>query len=295
MNDLGAGGIKIGDFMVPGLFQAQTSGNQVTDNRVHDTGAVYVDAVGIWVGQTANNTIAHNEVFNTFYSGISVGWTFGFGASGASNNLVQYNNIHDIGQGMLSDLGCVYTLGSQPATTISYNVCNNVSRYWYGAFGLYMDLGSQSITMQNNLAYNTQDGGFISHFSQNDTVTNNILALGQNYQLGRSQPTGAQSFDFEHNLVYWTQGDFLIGDWGDNGFLMDNNMYFCPGNCVTFGYPSLQQFFYLWQYLGHDPHSKIADPMFVDPTHGNFALKPGSPAPSIGFQPFDVSSAGPRP
>jgi len=294
MNDLGAGGVKIGDPLVPSSV-AQSSGNQVTDNRIHDIGAVWPSGVGIWVGQSQNNSIAHNEIYNTYYTGISVGWTFGFAASAAAGNLIQYNNIHDIGRGMLSDMGCIYTLGSQPGTVASYNRCNNVTRYWYGGWGLYMDLGSQSITAQNNLVYGTQDGGFISHFSQFDTIANNIFALGQNYQLQRIDPVAGQTFNFQHNIVYWTQGDFLSGAWGDNNFVTDYNLYFCPGNCSTFGYPSLSQFFYLWQWLGHDPHSKVADPIFVDPAHGNFALNQGSPAAQIGFQPFDLSTVGPRP
>jgi hypothetical protein len=39
----------------------------------------------------------------------------------------------------------------------------------------------------------------------------------------------------------------------------------------------------------------VADPMFVDPDNGDFTLRPESPALALGFQPIDVSQAGPRP
>jgi hypothetical protein len=39
-------------------------------------------------------------------------------------------------------------------------------------------------------------------------------------------------------------------------------------------------------------HSIVADPLFVDPEHGNFTLKPGSPAAKIGFHPIDASQIG---
>jgi hypothetical protein len=59
----------------------------------------------------------------------------------------------------------------------------------------------------------------------------------------------------------------------------------------SFGKRSFEQ----WQEVrGQDKHSRIADPLFVDPEHGNFALKPGSPALAIGFQRIDVSRVGPR-
>lgn len=50
-----------------------------------------------------------------------------------------------------------------------------------------------------------------------------------------------------------------------------------------------------WQATGQDKDSLIADPLFVDPVHGDFTLRPGSPAAQIGFEPWDVSAVGPRP
>jgi hypothetical protein len=50
-----------------------------------------------------------------------------------------------------------------------------------------------------------------------------------------------------------------------------------------------------WQALGFDVDSKVGDPMFVDPTHDDFRLKPESPALSLGFVPTDVTKIGIRP
>jgi hypothetical protein len=47
-----------------------------------------------------------------------------------------------------------------------------------------------------------------------------------------------------------------------------------------------------WQAAGKDPGSIVADPKFADPEHGDFHLRPGSPAAKIGFKPFDYSRAG---
>ena len=47
-----------------------------------------------------------------------------------------------------------------------------------------------------------------------------------------------------------------------------------------------------WRALGFDQHSVYADPLFVDSGKGDYRLKPDSPALSLGFKNFDVSSAG---
>jgi parallel beta-helix repeat protein len=50
-----------------------------------------------------------------------------------------------------------------------------------------------------------------------------------------------------------------------------------------------------WQALGFDSDSKVGDPMFVDPAHDDYRLKPESPALSLGFVPTDVAKIGIRP
>ncbi len=48
-----------------------------------------------------------------------------------------------------------------------------------------------------------------------------------------------------------------------------------------------------WQTLGMDRHSVIADPLFVDPEHDDYRLKPQSPALQLGFQLIPVEKIGP--
>ena len=52
--------------------------------------------------------------------------------------------------------------------------------------------------------------------------------------------------------------------------------------------------FTTWKKYGHDRHSVIADPMFVDPQNDDYRLKPESPAHRLGFRPIDVSAIGVR-
>jgi hypothetical protein len=48
-----------------------------------------------------------------------------------------------------------------------------------------------------------------------------------------------------------------------------------------------------WQAAGFDPNSLVADPLFVDPSNGDYRLMDGSPAYVLGFQDIPVELIGP--
>jgi parallel beta-helix repeat protein len=283
MTDLGAGGVKIGDPKIPSSKAGATQNNVISDNRIHNIGLVYPAAVGVWVGQSHSNRVARNEIHDSYYTAISVGWTWGYGPTAARDNLIEYNNLYSIGRGLLSDMGCIYTLGVQPGTIERGNICHDVSRYSYGGWGIYTDEGSSDIVIENNLVYRTEDGGFHQHYGAQNVVRNNIFALGQTAQIRRTRDEQHLSFIFEHNIVYWKDGKLLEGRWDGNHFKFDHNLYFrVGGEPIKFNGLSWAE----WHERGQDLHSLIADPLFIDPQHGDFRLKPGSPASKIGFTPL---------
>jgi parallel beta-helix repeat protein len=292
MTDLGAGGVKVGDPQVPNNEEQATSGTVVRENHIHNIGIVYPAAVGVWIAQSSGNTVAHNEIADTFYTAISVGWTWGYGPTAARDNVIEFNNLHDIGRGMLSDMGCIYTLGIQPGTVERNNLCHDVTRdeRGYGGWGIYTDEGSSQIVIENNVVYRAQDGGFHQHYGRENTVRNNIFALGQSAEIRRTRQEPHRSFTFEHNIVYWKDGPLLDGKWDDDQYRLDYNLYYrADGKPVRFANWSLEE----WQKRGQDVHSVVADPLFVDPDHADFTLKPASPAAQIGFRAIDLSRVGP--
>jgi len=48
-----------------------------------------------------------------------------------------------------------------------------------------------------------------------------------------------------------------------------------------------------WQMAGADMQSVVADPLFVDAAHGDFTLKPDSPALKLGFEQIPLNEIGP--
>jgi hypothetical protein len=295
MWDLGGGGVRLGDSDAHAALAAPNTANEVTDNHIHYIGLVHAPAVGVLALLSATNLIAHNEIDHTYYTAISIGWTWGYGQTPCRGNMIEYNHLHDIGQGMLSDMGGVYTLGLQPGTIIRGNLIHDVSVFNYGGWGLYTDEGSSGIVLESNIVYRCQSAGFHQHYGESNLLYNNIFALNRDHQLMRTRVEPHLSFTFTNNIVYFSAGDLLGGNWLGDGLAMDHNIYF-DTRAGPEPPPSLEGALKIsdWRGQGYDLHSAFVDPLFVAPQDGDFRLKPGSPALSFGFHPLDVRGAGRR-
>jgi len=282
-NDLGAGGVKIGH---------DSSRTLLADNTIEDGGILFHAGVGVWIGHSGNNTVVHNEIANLYYSGVSVGWIWGYKESKAVENRIEYNYIHDIGRGLLSDMGGIYTLGPSPGTTLRFNKIHDVNAYRYGGWGIYPDEGSSDILIENNLVYRTKSAGFHQHYGKENEVRNNIFAFGGEAQVMRTRAEEHLMFSFHNNIVVSDNGRMIKGkDWNQTNADFDSNLYFdVNGNELDFSGMSFAE----WQAKGFDEHSLVADPEFISWKKDIFELKRGSPASYVGFKEFDVSTAGPR-
>lgn len=136
------------------------SGNFVTNNTISKIGNEIYDAVGIFGGFVKFLNVDHNTLYDLPYSGISVGWGWGyadnmasFDAAAVGCNSITYNRIYDYMK-VLYDGGAIYTLGQQNSSTIRYNYVsgqNNLYAY------IYLDSGTSYYSIKDNVV-NSQNG-----------------------------------------------------------------------------------------------------------------------------------------
>lgn len=288
-HDLGAGGVKIGDIIIPSDEKELTKFITVDNNIIRDGGYVFPCAVGVTIFQSSDNTITHNEIANFRYSGVSVGWVWGYSYSPSKRNKIEFNHIHHLGWGELCDMGGVYCLGEAQGTTVSNNVIHHVFSFDYGGWGLYTDEGSTGVVMENNLVYACKNSGFHQHYGKENIIRNNIFAANIKGQLQATRVEPHLSFTFSNNIVWFNSGDLTVNNWPKININSDKNCYWdTRSKDLIFGKIAFTD----WQKSGKDVHSIIADPGFVNPATFDFRLKKASSLKKIGFVPFDYSKAG---
>jgi hypothetical protein len=183
VEDIGGNGIMIGwrgkgalQNGAEGLLDADwanqsdaPAGNEVVDCVVRRCGADSRGAVGIFVAFSADTRIAHNEVSDLPYTGVSIGYRWDTTPTSQVRCLAEFNHIHHVMQ-KLADGGGIYTLGYQPGTVLRGNLIHDVPRsaYAHGGApnnGFFIDQGSMGYLFESNVVDATS--GRSVRFNQN--------------------------------------------------------------------------------------------------------------------------------
>jgi len=232
--DIGAAGIRIGHHpsggdvpqFVPSLITAQ-------NNIVQGYSRVFPDGEGIAMGNGHDVTFEHNDIDDGYHSGVKVCtdgcYSKNFSANGI-NIVTQFNHIWNVMQGITSDSGALYyNTGSQTGFGSGNQILNNLvydvndasiidqqfSGTGYGGHGIYLDIQSAGILIQNNVVYDVSSTdlymaqGPISGQPAN-TIENNILAYARSGTFANGTPwptncSSTQKASVSSNILYFDQ------------------------------------------------------------------------------------------
>jgi hypothetical protein len=331
--DLGAYGARIG-------LLAQyndTDSNVAQFNTIENTliggfSRVTPGTFGIMQGDAHDNTYTHNEIYDGYEAGIKIcalGCIPGSTNShGAYNNMVSFNHVYNLGQGIMDDLGGIYfntdpnATGNQALNNRVHDIsdASSLDADGYGGQGIYLDANTANTLVQNNLVYRasatteSETCGPQTPGTTN-TIKNNIFAYGRQgiKQEGCVPPaSGVLQFSFTNNLVYYDRGyvqtgyAYCMGGACTEVMKYSDNMYcYAPGQACalptnpfyTTGSQGRSQSQYYatlsaWQNsTGEDSGSEVKNPGFANPVYPNddYTL---SESPGVGFVVFDPTEAG---
>lgn len=205
--------------------------NVLFDNNVIVSPArIYAGACGVTVFYGSNYRISHNVICDTYYTGITTGYTWTTAVNANKNGVIENNLLDMIGVGVqaLYDGGAFYNLGNSNGLTIRNNIINNV----YGDVdsfekldGLFCDESSANITIENNLFFHcSKFYRFNSNTISNVNIRNNIFvddsfsvstrtkgSVTNNIFIFNNAPTA--SVLIARNIWYKADGTDIIVTW----------------------------------------------------------------------------------
>ena len=185
-HDLAGTGVMLGDYRDGNSAPVNTERckNITVDNNIfRRTAQEFQGLTPISVYYAGNVSILHNDIKDTPYTGISIGWGWGYDdPADCGNHNISYNKIDRVMQTM-GDGGHIYTLGNLRGTQINDNYIIDPGQVL--APGIYFDQGTGYTTACDNVvteAYTTSTDRWL--FARKYVNINNCF-VGYNHTDGR--------------------------------------------------------------------------------------------------------------
>lgn len=162
ITDVSGGGVTVGeinrDEVDPEDIRKHVYDVTVENNYIIDTASEYYSSCAVAVGAAQNVEISHNEIANTPYSAVHIGW--GWDSTPARNITglaIKNNYIHDVMM-LLGDGGAIYTTGYTLADSeenpniIAENYIEHMEgKVVFAGAAIYLDTGSCGYLIENNV------------------------------------------------------------------------------------------------------------------------------------------------
>lgn len=315
--DIGAGAARIGtsplntdtDATVPQF-------NTISDMLIDGWGRLEPAPPGLYIGDAHDNIVTHNELLDGYNHGIEIclptktGCT-GDGtnglSSGAFNNVISYNLVYRLGEGITSDIGCIY-VATQNArgNKVLNNVCHDITHaiedpHGYNGTGIYLDEKTSGVDVENNLIYRASQTALqINNGPEPETlahtIKNNIFAYAALGAVGHANiPSNeTKTLDFSNNLVQLDAGQPNHQESQPAVSVQNSAAWFCWNMPCTASFNFYSNAY--WDTAGGGVSNQLTGPFGFYITTGN---KPNTlknerlvVSPTYNFVPF-ASSSGP--
>lgn len=257
----------------------------IDNNLIHDIGRVEKQVSGVQISMSRQIVVRHNSIYNVPRAGINLSEGTWGGHRIEGNDV--FNTVLETGDhGSWNSWGrdrfwranrkkMDEFVARHPETikwdAIETNViCNNRFRCEHG-WDIDLDDGSSNYHIYNNVCLN---GGLKLREGFYRTVENNIIINNSFHPHVWFQNC---SDIFRHNIVTTPYYPIGIDSWGkevDSNFFID-----------SLGLVKARQ-------AGTDAHSMCGDPLFINPTKGDYRVAKGSSALKIGFKNFPMDRFG---
>lgn len=205
----------------------------ISNNYIGDIGKEFNGTLAISLYYGTDNKILHNHIEDTPYSGISIGWGWGYmrgadisdtGGSNSEvgetpnlkNNEIAYNRVVNTLKS-LSDGGAIYTLGPMRGSSIHDNYITGVGTGGYHNRGIHIDEGTRYLNISNNvinvdIAQAAVDAGSwgsnsnVYHKKGYNTISDNYASSTSYTTTGSSYEIGTGIKNNHDNLSgYWNE------------------------------------------------------------------------------------------
>jgi len=192
-----------------GIMLSSCKNCRVEGNLIKDFGTLMGGSVGVGVRFGNANEITQNTIYNGPYTGISIGWTWGYDDTPTRDNHVAYNHIHHCMQALSDDGGGIYTLGNASGTILEQNLIHDIlSRNPKDAAALYFDEGTANILARYNVCWGC-DRFVHQHYGRDNVVENNLFAYSNTTAFRLSRAESHRSLSIKNNLVILDSGELF--------------------------------------------------------------------------------------
>ena len=256
-----------------------------SENLIYRTGRIEKQTAGIEISMSMDITLSHNTIYDVPRAGINIGdGTWG-------GHIIEFNDVFNTvlesgDHGSFNSWGRDRYWHPDRKTMDSLNlnnprlvkldaihttiIRNNRFRCDHG-WDIDLDDGSSNYLICNNLCLN---GGLKLREGFNRTAENNIM-INNGFH---PHVWFKNSNDiFRKNIMMAAHADILLQSWGME---VDYNLFPDEGSLMKSRQNEV------------DLHSRYGDPLFTDAVGGDFRVKQGSPAITVGFVNFPMDHFG---